>query len=64
MSDNDGCDGCLIYPTIDICFYSSVEGCPCKTCIVKMMCGKPCSDLIAHVKIRYNTMNVKTKVGG
>jgi len=53
----EGCDGCLIYPTaVDTCFYNDIEGCPCKACIIKMICIKGCADLTAHIKERDSAM--------
>lgn len=54
------CDGCLVYPTLNNCFYNDIEGCPCKTCIIKMMCIRDCADLTAHTKKRNNAMKTIT----
>lgn len=55
----EGCDGCLVYPAVKGCFYNSIEGCPCKGCLIKMMCVRDCADLIAHTKKRDNAMKAE-----
>lgn len=49
--DND-CDGCCILNPKEECCYSKIDGCPCKHCLVKTMCEKPCVDFAIH---QYNT---------
>ncbi len=39
----DECKGCILWKTN--CFYRKIDGCPCKTCLVKVMCIKRCHDL-------------------
>lgn len=45
-----GCDGCCTGIEFPDCVYTEVEGCPCKICLVKMMCHEPCEYLLTHVK--------------
>lgn len=55
------CRGCYYYYSSDetphpfICIYSqlgydldSVEGCPCKTCLVKVTCKRRCEDFMTY----------------
>lgn len=54
MNDDDGCDGCCLFHVADECFYNRNGSCPCKNCIIKMMCKKNCADLTAHIQRRDN----------
>ncbi len=45
--DND-CDGC--YTLSSDCYYSEIEGCPCRICLIKVMCEKACEYLNIHLK--------------
>ncbi len=49
--DND-CDGCCILNLKKECCYSKIDDCPCKICLVKVMCEKPCVHFRIH---QYNT---------
>ena len=56
---NNECEGCftsISFPDISDsnCYYSKIKGCPCTSCLVKVMCIEMCPDLDAHVrKINY-----------
>lgn len=59
---NNECDGCHVYPTVGVCFWNDVEGCPCKNCIVKVMCTETCADLNAHDKKRDHYKKIEMHV--
>lgn len=44
------CEGChIVTPkSKSYCCYSKIKGCPCASCLVKMVCRNGCSDLAAH----------------
>lgn len=44
------CDGCINMDITDDCHHDRLENCPCKNCLVKVMCTIGCPDLIAHSK--------------
>lgn len=49
---DDECDGCRVYGLdSEVCFYNTDyrNNCPCKICLIKMMCLKICPDLRNHV---------------
>lgn len=46
----DECEGCVLCYKNPGCFYDRIDGCPCKTCLVKVMCKKPCDDLEMQAK--------------
>lgn len=46
--DND-CEGCYTSSSFPDCFYSKIEGCPCKICLIKMICEHPCEYLDIHL---------------
>ncbi len=53
MNMDDGCDGCIEFGhDSEVCFYNADyrKNCPCKICLVKMMCKKTCPDLRIHIK--------------
>ncbi len=56
---DEGCNGCLVYPAVTICFYNSIGGCPCKGCLIKMMCVRDCDKLAAHTIKRDNAMKAE-----
>ncbi len=43
------CEGCNIYYITSPCFASLIEGCPCKSCLVKIVCRTNCEDLGEHL---------------
>lgn len=45
---DDDCDGCCISDPKKECWYSQIDGCPCKPCLIKMMCQKPCAHFRIH----------------
>ncbi len=45
------CDGCVLLRKNRDCFYNKADGCPCKICLVKVMCNKSCGDLKIHFRI-------------
>lgn len=67
-NDNNGCDGCHIGTTDDCIFLSTpYEGkvefskCPCRICIVKMMCVKKCEaryEFYIYTSIALNYLEV------
>jgi len=52
----EGCEGCGIYTTDHECmlkpYYIDKQGnkivCPCSTCLIKMICNKPCINLTGY----------------
>lgn len=48
--DNKGCKGCLILntcerePSYERLNGEGIDHCPCKLCMIKMMCKMPCSE--------------------
>ncbi len=42
------CDGCVNMDISDDCRHNRVENCPCKNCLVKVVCTLGCPDLTAH----------------
>lgn len=58
----DECEGCVLWKTRPNCFYRRVDGCPCKTCLIKVMCKVPCDDLeiqgkrvVGNERTKYNS---------
>lgn len=50
MTKNE-CEGCSVYPIVgDTCYGNVLEGCPCKNCIIKTVCGTNCDDLNDQVQ--------------
>lgn len=49
MSDN-GCDGCKLLYVGTSCPYKNDE-CPCKNCIIKMMCKRSCIPFLIHLRL-------------
>lgn len=43
------CDGCNVSYISSTCFASHIEGCPCKNCLIKIMCTNPCKELGSHL---------------
>ena len=56
---SDGCEGCNIYiPNQKRCLLDKltvdrVERCPCRECLVKMMCSRGCKEWreISHLRL-------------
>ena len=47
MRRND-CRGCRIAESRSKCCYAKIKGCPCASCLIKMICRKGCDDLATH----------------
>ena len=47
--END-CEGCVTYTLYghNECNDTETELCPCRNCLVKVMCGWACDDLMSH----------------
>ncbi len=45
------CEGCMSYANIDYCKTNlTIENCPCRSCIVKVVCRKSCERLSVHAE--------------
>lgn len=49
MKNPPECEGCSVYGVAPDCFAADIEGCPCKSCLVKVTCLKPCENLGEHL---------------
>ncbi len=47
------CDGCVLlsYYRGGDCFCNKIDECPCKACLVKVMCKEACGDLQIHFRL-------------
>jgi len=52
MTDNESCDGCVMIKNGGWCSLIDVgknKDCPCRICLVKVMCIKPCKEYDIYV---------------
>lgn len=42
------CEGCVLWEITEDCLHINIEGCPCKNCLIKVVCIIPCLDLKIH----------------
>ena len=54
MTDNGSCIGCVMFkdgrhcPLVDVEKY---KGCPCRTCLIKVMCESSCEEYDVYVNL-------------
>lgn len=56
----DECDGCVLSHKRSVCFYNKTKGCPCKICLIKVMCKKACEDLMFHGRKAEGRIGIKS----
>ena len=59
--DGNGCKHCATSYYCDLIQMGSTDGCPCKTCLVKMLCMETCDDFseIYEQKIGFPPSSMK-----
>lgn len=45
---NDDCEGCHVKVWKSDCYHAEIDNCPCRGCLISMICEKPCDKLRTH----------------
>lgn len=52
--NNDDCEGCTIYYPKTMCPIVDVDYCPCRNCLVKVVCNSACPEF-SHLRTNMRT---------